>query len=129
MREWFFTRYGQRIIIRIILIIPVQYYNPNKKGNAVEVFDYKLNSNFPNPFNPSTEITYSLAQSAEVTLIVYDILGTQVAELVNETQSGGNHSITFNSNNLSSGVYVYRIVASKNGNLLFTDTKQMILLR
>lgn len=92
-----------------------------------EIFD--LSQNYPNPFNPSTQIFYSLAQDAEVTLRVYDILGTEVAELVNETQTTGNHSITFNFNNLSSGTYIYRMVASKNGNVLFSNTKQMILLK
>ena len=91
--------------------------------------EFGIMQNYPNPFNPTTEISYSLAQDAEVSLRIYDILGTQVAELVNETQVEGNHSVTFNSKNLSSGVYIYRIVASKNENVLFTVTKQMILLK
>jgi len=101
----------------------------SKKGLLVEVMEYQLNSNFPNPFNPSTTISYSLAQDADVTLRVYDILGTQVAELVNEPQDAGSYSVNFKADNLSSGVYIYRIVASKNGRILFTDVKQMILLR
>jgi Secretion system C-terminal sorting domain len=89
----------------------------------------KLQQNFPNPFNPSTQIKYSLAQDVDITLKVYDMLGTEVAELINETQAAGNHTINFNADNLSSGVYIYRITATNNGRILFSDSKQMILLR
>ncbi|MCF8242348.1 MAG: T9SS type A sorting domain-containing protein [Melioribacteraceae bacterium] len=106
-----------------------RYSYLSKKTLLVGVLDYQLNSNFPNPFNPSTQISYSLADDADVTLRVYDVLGTQVAELVNELQAVGNHIINFNADNLSSGVYIYRIIASKNERLLFTDTKQMIILK
>ncbi len=88
-----------------------------------------LNQNFPNPFNPSTQIKYSIALDADVTLKVYDMLGTEVAELVNETQTAGSYEVNFSSEGLSSGVYIYRIVASKNGRIQYTDSKRMILLR
>ncbi|MCH8035120.1 MAG: T9SS type A sorting domain-containing protein, partial [Bacteroidetes bacterium] len=101
----------------------------NKIASRVVLFDFVLKNNHPNPFNPSTQITYSLAQDADVTLKVYDMLGTEVAKLVNETQTVGNHEINFNAENLSSGVYIYRITASNNRRILFTDSKQMILLR
>jgi len=106
-------------------------FNPHKVNTGVQVYvyDYQLLQSYPNPFNPSTTISYSLAQDADVTLRVYDILGTQVAELVNEPQDAGSYSVNFKADNLSSGVYIYRIVASKNGRILFTDVKQMILLR
>ncbi len=91
--------------------------------------DFRLNQNFPNPFNPSTQIKYSLAQDADVTLKVYGMLGTEVSELVNETQTAGSYEINFSSEGLSSGVYIYRITATNNGRILFTDSKQMILLR
>ncbi|MCZ6702240.1 MAG: N-acetylmuramoyl-L-alanine amidase [Ignavibacteria bacterium] len=91
--------------------------------------EYLLENNYPNPFNPSTQISYSLTQDADVTLRIYDILGTQVAELVNAKQIAGSYSINFNATNLSSGVYLYRIVASRNGRILYTESKQMILLR
>ena len=92
-------------------------------------YNYNLSQNYPNPFNPSTQIKYSLAQAADVTLKVYDMLGTEVANLVNETQTAGNHTYSFNAKDLSSGVYIYRITATNNGRMLFTDSKQMILLR
>ena len=92
-------------------------------------YNYNLSQNYPNPFNPSTQIKYSLAQDADVTLKVYDMLGTEVAKLVNETQTAGNHTINFNARDLSSGVYIYRLKVSNNGRILFTDSMQMILLR
>jgi Secretion system C-terminal sorting domain len=105
----------------------IQWKTFSEKINNVIV--NRINQNYPNPFNPSTQIKYSLAQDADVTLKVYDMLGTEVAKLVNETQTAGNHTINFNAQNLSSGIYIYRITASDNGRILFTDSKQMILLR
>ena len=92
-------------------------------------YNYNLSQNYPNPFNPSTQIKYSLATDAVVTVKVYDMIGTEVAKLVNETQTAGNHTYSFNAKDLSSGVYIYRITATNNGRIIFTDSKQMILLR
>lgn len=88
-----------------------------------------LFQNHPNPFNPSTIISYQLEKSGSVSIKVYDILGNRVATLVdNEKQNAGNHSVEFNkfsnSNNLSSGIYFYQIIAGQ-----YIDTKKMILLK
>ncbi len=88
------------------------------------ISDYKLSQNYPNPFNPSTVISYQLPTDGFVTLKVYNLLGSEVATLVNDTQNAGAYNVTFNANNLSSGVYFYKI---KSGN--FSDTKKLILLR
>lgn len=85
---------------------------------------YRLNQNYPNPFNPSTVIRYSLPQSGLVSLKVYDVLGQQVAVLLNSEQSAGTHEINFNASKLSSGIYFYTIHA---GN--FISTKKMLLLK
>lgn len=69
----------------------------------------KLSQNFPNPFNPTTNIQFSLPQTSHATLEVYDMLGQTVAVLVNETLSAGQHTATFNASNLSSGIYMYRL--------------------
>lgn len=102
-----------------------------KKGTKQNIvtYEYKLYNNYPNPFNPSTQISYSLAEDADVTLKVYDMLGIEVLVLLNVTQPAGNYKINFNGENLASGIYVYRVVAGKNGRVLFTDTKQMILIK
>lgn len=86
---------------------------------------YALEQNYPNPFNPSTVINYELKTAGFVTLKVYDILGREVAALVNGYQNAGTHKVNFNASSLSSGVYIYRIQAGEN----FSESKKMILMR
>jgi flagellar hook assembly protein FlgD len=83
-----------------------------------------LHQNFPNPFNPSTTISFTILNNAYVTLKVYDILGREVATLVNKKMTLGKQSIQWNTTNESSGVYFYRL---QTGN--YTQIKKMILLR
>lgn len=97
--------------------------------NNVEISNYALLQNYPNPFNPSTTIRYSIPESGEIAIIVYDVLGRKVKTLVDDFKQNGNYEVSFNANDLSSGVYIYRITATKNGRMLFADSKQMILLR
>jgi Tol biopolymer transport system component len=85
---------------------------------------YVLNQNFPNPFNPTTIIRYSLPENANVSLIVYDILGRQVAELINSEVDAGYHQVEFNASKLSSGMYFYKLTA---GN--FVQINKMLLLK
>ncbi len=85
---------------------------------------FELAQNYPNPFNPSTNIKYSIAERSNVTIKVYDMLGNEVATLVNQVQDAGTHNVVFNAANLASGMYVYTITA---GN--FTATKKMMLLK
>jgi hypothetical protein len=107
----------------------------NKNNNVPEsINEYKLFDNYPNPFNPSTIINYSLPEESIVTIKIYDVLGNEVETIVNETKSTGMYSVEFNTskfNRLSSGVYFYRIEAVSNKTLTnyFTKTKKMILLR
>lgn len=72
----------------------------------------QLNQNYPNPFNPNTTINYSIARSGFVTLSVYNINGQKVMTLVQKRQAAGDHSVVFNANSLSSGVYIYRLQAN-----------------
>jgi hypothetical protein len=77
--------------------------------------DYKLYAqNYPNPFNPNTTINYAIPVHSEVKLTVYDILGKEVAVLVNETQAAGTYTAAFDGSELSSGVYIYTLTAGKN---------------
>jgi photosystem II stability/assembly factor-like uncharacterized protein len=85
---------------------------------------YRLEQNYPNPFNPVTTISFSLPKSGFVELKVYDILGREVAVLVNEFKQTGNHSMDFDASGLASGIYLYTI---KSGD--FTDTKKMALIK
>jgi len=85
---------------------------------------FQLLQNYPNPFNPSTQITYTLAKSTNVSLRIYDILGREIATLVNGKNQPGEHTITWNASNVPSGVYFYRIVAGD-----FVQTKKMVLTK
>jgi hypothetical protein len=89
-----------------------------------ESIEYSLSQNYPNPFNPTTSIDYSIKSAGDVSLKVYDILGTEVASLVNENQDPGNYSVKFNASELPSGIYFYTL---NSGN--FISTKKLILLR
>jgi hypothetical protein len=86
--------------------------------------DFNLEQNYPNPFNPSTSIKYSIAERNAVTLKVYDVLGNEVATLINTTQDAGAYEIEFDAATFASGLYFYTLQA---GN--FTSTKKMILLK
>jgi flagellar hook assembly protein FlgD len=84
--------------------------------------EFDLKQNYPNPFNPSTTIEYTIPENSRVTLKIYDILGKEVATLVNKEQNTGTYIVVWNAQSVSSGIYFYRINA---GN--YTDTKRMIL--
>jgi hypothetical protein len=86
--------------------------------------NFLLSQNYPNPFNPSTVISYQLPVSGNVMLKVFDILGNEVATLVNEEKSAGNYEVIFNAASLSSGTYFYRLSAGS-----FIEVKKMILIK
>ncbi len=100
----------------------------NSVANVAEdkkiVTDYYLSEAYPNPFNPSTRINYTISNSGLVILKVFDVLGREVQTLVNGTQAKGRYEITFNANGLSSGIYFYRLESGD-----FISTKKMILLK
>ena len=85
---------------------------------------FNLNQNYPNPFNPSTKITYSIPKSSYVSLKIYNVLGQEVAALVNQQQNAGSYAVNFDASSLSSGIYLYRIQAGS-----FVSTKKMTLLK
>jgi hypothetical protein len=89
--------------------------NPNK---------FELYNNYPNPFNPSTTIRYSIPEASFTSIKIYDALGNQVSSLVNETKTAGTYEVMFNATNLSSGIYYYELQAGS-----FTQTKKMILTK
>jgi len=90
---------------------------------------YKLEQNYPNPFNPSTVISYSIptnvkSEMSNVKLVVYDILGNEVATLVNENQKSGNYEVKFDASNLASGIYLYKLQSGS-----FVQTRKLMLLK
>jgi len=85
---------------------------------------YSLSQNYPNPFNPMTKISFAIPKAGFVSLKVYDLLGREVSNLINEEKQAGNYSIDFNSGNLTSGVYFYKMQSGS-----FTETKKMLLIK
>jgi len=85
---------------------------------------FKLEQNYPNPFNPSTKIKFAVPEKSNVLIKVYDILGSEVATLVNKEMDAGWYENNFNAVGLSSGVYLFRMEAGS-----YVSTKKMILLR
>lgn len=99
----------------------------NIQQTSTIVEDYKLSQNFPNPFNPNTQINFSIPKNEVVSLKVYDMLGNEVASLLNnESLSAGSYNYDFNAGsfNLTSGVYFYKLSTSE-----FTDMKKMMLIK
>jgi hypothetical protein len=95
---------------------------------AEKVEEFALNANYPNPFNPSTQISYKLADAGAVTLTIYNSVGQHVATLVNEQQQAGEHSITWRAGNLSSGIYFYQIDVNA-GEKQFSQRRKMLLIK
>ncbi|MBU2447161.1 MAG: T9SS type A sorting domain-containing protein [Bacteroidetes bacterium] len=94
------------------------------RDDEVVTKDFKLGQNYPNPFNPLTHISYTIPSNNLVTLKVFDMLGREVATLVNEVQDAGTHNISFNAKNLASGMYIYTLQAGS-----FSETKKMMYLK
>lgn len=86
--------------------------------------EYRLHQNYPNPFNPGTTIQYQIPEAGFVTLKVYDLLGNEVAELVNAEKEPGYYEVKFNADKLASGVYLYKLQAGS-----FSQTKKFSLLK
>lgn len=84
---------------------------------------FTLFANYPNPFNPSTKIRYAIPQNSFIMLKVFDLRGREIVTLVNEKKASGNYEVTFNANNLSSGIYFYQLKTES-----YIQTKKMILL-
>ena len=93
-------------------------------GDDPIVTKFELNQNYPNPFNPTTTIEYSIPSNGLVNLNVFNAIGEKVGVLVNEFKDAGNYEIVFNSGELTSGIYFYKL---QTGN--FIETKKMILLK
>ncbi|QQS38073.1 MAG: T9SS type A sorting domain-containing protein [Ignavibacteriales bacterium] len=90
---------------------------------------FALDQNYPNPFNPSTTISFSLAKDSRVTVKVFDVVGQEVATIVNNSFGTGSHEINFDASNLNSGVYIYRLEASAVDGSTFSAVKKMTLTK
>uniref|UniRef100_A0A832G864 ScyD/ScyE family protein n=1 Tax=Ignavibacterium album TaxID=591197 RepID=A0A832G864_9BACT len=115
----YITSFSQDNILKVTNL-PTDVEDEN---NSV-VNNFSLEQNYPNPFNPSTSIQYRLSSLSNVSLKIYDILGNEVATLVNEEKPAGVYEVNFNASGLSSGIYFYKLQAGS-----FMDTKKMILMK
>ena len=109
-------------------LLPIQTDVENEGENPIR---FQLEQNYPNPFNPTTTLKYSIpvgdayyASPTNVTLKIYDVLGREVATLVNKEQQPGSYEVIFDASGLTSGVYYYKLTAGS-----FVETKKMILIK
>ena len=86
--------------------------------------EFELSQNYPNPFNPETVIEFALPQSGDVSLVVYNIRGEEVARLLSGTVPAGNHRVIWDASSLASGIYIYRLRAGD-----YIETRKMVLLK
>jgi len=98
--------------------------NNSMVNEEIDEYTFKLDGNYPNPFNPSTKISFNLPVSGFTTLKVYDIIGREVNELISSELNAGSHSVTFNGDNLASGIYYYRLESAGN-----VAVKKMLLIK
>jgi photosystem II stability/assembly factor-like uncharacterized protein len=127
------ANYSGRILYRLKQL---DFNGDYKYSNQVYTdFDFvpdqvTLSQNFPNPFNPSTTIKYSIPVESNVKLIIYNSLGQKVSELVNSAQASGNYQVTWNAADLSSGVYFYNLeVTDLQNHNLFKDSRKIVLVK
>lgn len=99
------------------------------EGNPAQITGFKLFQNYPNPFNPATKINYEVSAPARIIIKVYDVIGSEVATLVDEYKSIGRYEVGFNAVELSSGLYFYKLEAITNNKNSFRDVKKMLLLK
>ncbi|MEJ2542952.1 MAG: T9SS type A sorting domain-containing protein [Calditrichaceae bacterium] len=95
-----------------------------EKNSTAGLREFKLYANYPNPFNPATTIPFNLANNSQVTIEIYDMTGQCVSILVNKRMTAGYHEVEFNAQNLSSGLYLYRLQAGT-----YTQVKKMMVLK
>jgi len=91
--------------------------------------EFSLEQNFPNPFNPNTNVKFSIPFESNVKLTVYDISGKEVSKLVNSKMNAGSHTVNFNASEYSSGVYFYRLDVTGKDGINYSDTKKMVLVK
>ena len=113
------------------LIITSSHYTLKLDEEKLNTEFFKLNQNYPNPFNPQTTISFTISEQAHVILQVFDPLAREIATLVNETLPAGIHNIVFNGENLSTGVYYYKLLVKSNERKQpdYIDVKKMILVK
>ena len=104
-------------------------YSPIIKVDVATPNEFGLSQNYPNPFNPITRIDFSLAEDSRVTLEVFDVLGQQVALLVNENLKAGLHSVDFDASDINSGIYFYKLKTENSDGKNYISIRKMVLMK
>ncbi len=119
----------------VVLIIMKPLITTDVEEDNAVIKNFNLKQNYPNPFNPNTIISYQIPAISYVTLKIYDVLGKEIATLINKEQSAGNYNVNFDLSNLptgrqglGSGVYLYKLTVENNSGR-FVETKKMVLLK
>ena len=106
------------------LAVPSNILTTVRNGSPDVPVRFALRQNYPNPFNPTTVVSYELPQASEVKLVVYDVLGREVAVLVNERKLPGRYTVKFDATGVASGVYFYRLQAGS-----FVEVRKLVVLK
>jgi hypothetical protein len=86
--------------------------------------EYKLEQNYPNPFNPTTNIKFDIPMSGNIRIVIFDVIGNELQPILDNVLQAGSYSIQFNATNLSSGLYLYKLISSD-----YSETKKMMLIK
>jgi len=106
-------------------MVTISRFDPNDvaENESEQPDDFRLFQNYPNPFNPVTKIGFNISELGFVSLKVYDVLGNEIATLINEEKAAGKYNMTFDASSLTSGIYIYTLQSGSN----FTSKKMMLL--
>lgn len=107
-----------------IWTVPIEISSVDVKQITEIISEFRLEQNYPNPFNPTTSIQFTVNDQQFVSLKIFDVLGNEVAKLINEEKPAGSYEVEFQANELTSGIYFYQLLAGS-----FTETKKMILVK
>lgn len=108
----------------------VQVEEPTSVNDQSKKYDFRLERNYPNPFNPTTSINFVVPQTSEIKLTIFDLLGKEITKLVDDVKVPGEYSVTWTAQNYTSGIYIYKLEANTlEQNISFVQTKKMVLIK
>jgi len=104
-------------------------YSKTVELEVNNVSEFQLEQNYPNPFNPVTKIEFSLRTTSKIVIEIFNIIGQKIYTLVNRNFESGNHEVNLDASAFPSGTYFYKLIATGNDGIKFTDVKKMVLMK